>query len=268
MIEIRFRRLAGLLLGAGLGACYGVVSQYINAWNMPGLPLYQPPLGPAFNALLAVLLGALLGGIAAWPFASLRGVFTSVAVGSVLVQIAWYLDSPEVQTFNIAKLLTVLIFIFPIAGVLTVVIGAFRWLLNKLVEMKHDREPWPKPALLALLSLALLGGLGWLWAYPPQGRQVLTRMHAMLQAAQQAGPGGSYPAELTQVSTERFSSFGSGAAYQLDYETQNIDRFGIPRVGAGSWQESAVIAYFSSGWQVVCIYPAPDKAPECKDFVP
>ena len=46
----RHPRVFGLALGALLGLVYGLTSQTINRIILPGIPLYQPPLGPAGNA--------------------------------------------------------------------------------------------------------------------------------------------------------------------------------------------------------------------------
>ena len=40
-----YRRLTGLLFGAGLGLMFGLTSQLTNRILLPGIPLYQPPLG-------------------------------------------------------------------------------------------------------------------------------------------------------------------------------------------------------------------------------
>ena len=76
----KYRRLTGLLFGAGLGLMFGVTSQLTNRILLPGIPLYQPPLGPLGNILASVLAGALLGVLCAWPQSSINGTFIASAV--------------------------------------------------------------------------------------------------------------------------------------------------------------------------------------------
>ena len=80
-----YRRLTGLLFGAGLGLMFGLTSQLTNRILLPGIPLYQPPLGPLGNILASLLAGALLGVICAWPESSINGTFIASAVSAAVI---------------------------------------------------------------------------------------------------------------------------------------------------------------------------------------
>ena len=81
----KYRRLTGLLFGAALGLMFGLTSQLTNRILLPGIPLYQPPLGPLGNILAMLLAGALLGAICAWPESSINGTFIASAVSAAII---------------------------------------------------------------------------------------------------------------------------------------------------------------------------------------
>ena len=77
----RYRRMAGLLLGALMGLVFALVSQLGDWFALPGVPLYQPPFGLAGNIVMYTLGAASLGMLVAWPVSGIRGTFL-VAAGS------------------------------------------------------------------------------------------------------------------------------------------------------------------------------------------
>ena len=81
----KYRRLTGLLFGAALGLTFGLTSQLTNRILLPGIPLYQPPLGPLGNILASLLAGALLGAICAWPESSITGTFIASAFAAAVI---------------------------------------------------------------------------------------------------------------------------------------------------------------------------------------
>ena len=90
--ESATRRVFGLALGPLLGLVYGLTSQTINRIILPGIPMYQPPLGPAGNTLLIALPGAMLGLVAAWPPGSIRGTFAASTVAAALITFVSFLS--------------------------------------------------------------------------------------------------------------------------------------------------------------------------------
>ena len=82
MTEQRYRRAAGALIGIMFGFAYTLVSQLINRLALPGIPLYQPPLGPVGNILLGLLAGAGLGLLCAWPASGAKGILLGGAAAA------------------------------------------------------------------------------------------------------------------------------------------------------------------------------------------
>ena len=64
------------------GFGYALVSQLINRLALPGIPLYQPPLGPVGNIVLGLLAGAGLGLLCAWPASAAKGILLGGAAAA------------------------------------------------------------------------------------------------------------------------------------------------------------------------------------------
>jgi hypothetical protein len=58
----------------------------------------------------------------------------------------------------------------------------------------------------------------------------------------------------------------AGAAYTLQWDEDDTNRFAIPRPATSPFDQSTVIARFDNGWWLVCMFPRPEAAPECRDF--
>ena len=64
-----------------MGLAYSLVAQNINSLSLRGIPLYEPQPGKINTILITVLIGGLMGLIAAWPEDALPGVLLSAVVG-------------------------------------------------------------------------------------------------------------------------------------------------------------------------------------------
>ena len=114
--ENRFRRLRGVLLGIGLGLVYGLASQYVNTILLPGIPLYQPPLGAALNVALYAGLGFLLGLVTGWPESTPVGVVWGSILASIAVEITSYFTGDLDRNSAAAKFILLMFLFLPVAG--------------------------------------------------------------------------------------------------------------------------------------------------------
>jgi hypothetical protein len=259
-----YRRKTGLIMGAVIGLAYGAVSQGVNHVLLPGMALYQPPFGMAGNMFLAVLLGAIFGAASAWPEAGFKGVFLSSLLGAVAISIPTLLTgnmNPELWPM---KSVAVLLIFVPTGAVLAPFLIFFRWLVVYETEASFGPPTWQRTALGLGIILAA-GGLGLFGMYPEQGRQVLPRMQALIQAGVQSGGGESLPAPLRPEGVLYFQSQAQGA-YSLEWDSDPTNRFAIPRPATSPFDQSIAIAHFENGYLLVCMYPNLSAEPECRDF--
>ena len=73
------------------------------------------------------------------------------------------------------------------------------------------------------------------------------------------------PPALRDLENGPFLEKGQGA-YELAWERQRIERYRIPRPAKNFDYHSVVVARFRNGWNLVCLYVAPDIAPLCRGF--
>ena len=260
MTEHAFRRWTGGLLGAVLGLVYALSSQWLNRVLVPGVPLYQPPFGPFGNTVLSTSVGALLGLLAVWPERWYVGTFASAAVGTLLVQTAVALTASDTLR---AMPVTVCIFL-PVAAMLLPLVALVRWATDKQVLARLDRQPIWRRVLLPLLLIVLAGGVGALSLYPARAHQPLVRMNAIVQAAQQASESG-LPATFQVIDAPGYPERLRGS-YTLDWERENLSRFGIPRPLESEADQIAVLARFESGYAFACLFVPGEDAARCRGY--
>lgn len=255
----RYRRLVGAGLGASLGLVYILVSQGINVVFLPGIPLFQPPLGFWGNVALGALWGGLLGLICAWPYSTAIGVvlasITSISV-SVVRGLAG-IDEPLGRLLIIAVVLGV-----PTAFLMAPAMMALRWAINGLVDLRthptSSNERWRKPLiLLALVAVIALFSL-----YNAKARTLLARADDTLQAGLAAGSADELPEELKALRSGNFLASAS-QGYTLEWTESDLDRFIDLRPSSNYNDHSAVIVRFDNGQSMVCLYPGADTRPNC-----
>jgi hypothetical protein len=261
-----YRRNTGLILGAGLGFVYGMVSQSINRIFLPDVPLYQAPFGLPGNIILWTLIGALLGLVAALPDESVVGALYGGVTGAALLTL-FTLSTGRIErdTWTI-MVISVLFLFLPMVGAFTLIVAIQRWAVNKLVEAHLESEPAWVYLSLPILLMVLVGTIGTSSLMPPYARIMLTRTERMLQNGLSSMQESQLPEPLQR---ERVGGFLDNATnqYSLEWQNQNINRFAIPRPASNRpWEESAVIARFKNGWILVCIYAKSDAEPACKGF--
>jgi len=258
------RRTLGAAFGAAMGLVYSLVAQNLNTLVLPGIPVYQPPPGRFTSILLAVVLGGLLGLIAAWPEDAIPGVLYSALAGIGITSIYTMLlsEGGDNQVFG---MLIVFIFTFLPRAILFVPMSAMtRWAVSIWqAELQTVTFSVRKLALSLGLVLLLSGLVGLFSLYPRQGRDALVTTHALIQQAQKSTSVGGYPEEIKAV--YGFSQAGVGS-YTLRL-SDDPDRLPISRPIAGyNETEYAVLVRFENGFRFACVYVKPGASPICRAY--
>jgi len=259
----RCRRISGVILGAGVGLVLGVVSQSINPWVMPGLSFYQPPFGPMTNALVCLIVGALMGLASAWPQENVLGVILAGLVGGLMV-VAVTLTDP---LFNWSRgpgvAFTLLALMLPFAAASAPIAASLRWAANKQEDaFRAGHFLWSRVTAPLVLVLAAMG-VSLAMLYPPEARPALIHADAMVRAGRAAS---SLPALPAPLQTDSLSDFLQHARRPFTLEwTRKLDIYGsVVAPDADSSQQAAVVVRFDDGWSFVCVYLTPQAEPLCK----
>jgi hypothetical protein len=260
-----YRRLTGLVFGGVLGLAYGLVSQTINRAVMPGLPLYQPPLGPLGNTALGVAGGALLGVVAAWGEDSVVSTMLASAASAALIVGGSLLQARPTGNQLAAVVVNLVFLVLPFWGMLVPIIAALRWGVNKLVEGHRDRTRIGSRLRVPIALVLVVGLVGATSLYRAEARLLLTRTDALLRENQQAAVTDALAAPLAGPDAGPFIERGKGP-YTLAWELRGIEKYRIPRPGKNFDSHSVVVARFKNGWNLVCLYVAVGETPLCKGF--
>ena len=260
MTEQRYRRVAGALIGLMFGFGYALVSQLINRVALPGIPLYQPPLGPAGNILLGMLAGAGLGLLCAWPASAAKGIL----LGSVAAAVAVFGFTLLRMGAGASSTVVGLVLSAPMAWVGVLGMAVVRWLVDRQVEARRESAPLLRRLRLPLILTAVLGCAAVFVLYSADARLELRRTNDMIQAGQRARDAAALPAPLQASSVTAFPAGRS--PYTLEWTNVELDRFIELRPAASYDQQAAVIARFKNGLVLVCIYTAAKAAPSCGSY--
>jgi hypothetical protein len=260
-----YRRRAGIILGALTGLIFGLISQGVNPFLLPGIPLYQPPFGMIGNMLLAIGVGLLLVLLSAWMDASVPGVLLSAAVGALLMLVAAFITGRT--PLGMLPVTTIgLIFLWiPFTGMLIPVMGVIRTAINNLTDSRSSSEHAAARLWLPLVVVVAFGVLGATNVYSPAARAIITHNHKMLQQGLVASSMAAMPQPLLGPEMEDFSAHAS-QNYRLTWDDKNLNLYAIPRVGGPEYLMSVVIARFDNGWNVVCLYPNAESQPRCRSL--
>lgn len=265
MTKQTYRRWAGLILGALIGLAFGGVSQGVNPLLLPGIPLYQPPLGPIGNSLLALLIGMLLGLLCAWVEPSIPGILLSAGTGAALALIV-ATNTGRTPLFMLPATAIGIVFLWlPFTGMFFPVMALFRTAINKLTDSRKERLSLPAHGWLPLLLVVAAGALGYTLVLTSPARAVMAHNQQMLTAGLAAASADELPAPLRGKDVADFRSNAS-RDYQLAWENKNLTVYAIPRPAGPEHEISVVIARFDNGWNVVCLYPNPQTEPRCRSF--
>lgn len=260
-----YRRIFGLLLSTLLGLTFGLVSQGINRLVLPGVPLYQPPFGPAGNAAVATLIGATLGGVAAWPAGSLRGTFTASGLAAALIVIVNFAAARVTERGRAGMAMAAVFMLLPLVGLAAPLLGIFRWIVNRELEARQDfASAWYR-VRGPLALVIVLGAAGAFALYPGEARQELAVMNALLRSGLNATATAELPPPLQAAELTDFLA-QADASYILEWTRNDLNRFRIPRPGRNFDSHAVVVARFANGWRLACLFVAPGELPECRSW--
>jgi hypothetical protein len=258
--EQRYRRAAGALIGMLVGFGYALVSQLINRLALPGIPLYQPPLGPAGNILLGMLTGAGLGLLCAWPASPAKGILLSGAAAALAVFAFTLLRMGAGASSTVVGL----VLSAPMAWVGVLGMAIVRWLADRQVEARRESNPLLRRLRLPLMLTGVLALAAAFVLFSADARLELRGTNAMIQAGLRAQGVTTLPAPLQAPTVTKFPAGRS--PYTLEWTNVELDRFIGLRPAANYDKQAAVIARFRSGLVLVCIYTAPKATPSCGTY--
>ena len=259
----RFRRISGVIIGAGVGLVLGAVSQSIRSLTMPGLPFYQPPFGPAINALVCITAGTLMGMASAWPQETAPGVGLGSLVGALTVVAVTLGDRQLNWAASAGVLLALLLIMLPFAAASVPIALSLRWAANKQEDsFRAGYFMWSRVIAPLVLVLAA-AGLALTMLYPPEARPPLARTNELIQQGRASSGFQALPAPLQ---ADTLSDFPQHAhlPYTLEW-TRDLGPYGqVIDPNADASQQAAVVVRFDDGWSFVCLYPTPQAEPLCK----
>jgi hypothetical protein len=260
MTEQRYRRAAGALIGLMFGFGYALVSQLINRVALPGIPLYQPPLGPAGNILLGLLAGAGLGLICAWPASPAKGIL----LGGVTTAAAVFATTVLRMGAGASSTVVGLVLSAPMAWVSVLGMAVVRWLVDRQVEARRESAPLLRRLRLPLILTGVLALAATFVLYSADAKLELRRTHDMIQAGLAARDTAGLPAPLQ---APHVTGFPTGRSpYTLEWTNVELDRFIELRPASNYDKQAAVIARFKNGPMLVCIYTGPKATPSCGTY--
>lgn len=262
-LELR-RSVLGIVLGAALGLSYGIVGQLINRIALPGVHLYQPPLGPLGNSVLHGLVGAGLGFLSARPANPAPGIFLGSLAAAFAVFISTLLRVGRVIDTGGAVVTSVL-FSVPIAWLTVPIVALLRWTTDRLAELSRDHAPLAVRARVPLILILIMVVLATFELLPADARGQLRRADTLLQAGLQASSAAALPAPLRGPLVRGFPP-DTAKDYSLEWTTYDLDRFIQLRPPSSYDQHAAVIARFTGGYTLACLYPTARSEPNCGTY--
>ncbi len=256
------RRILGFLVGAAFGLAYSWVAQFINVWALPGIPLYEPPIGRVGSIVLTALVLGLLGLIVAWDLESLWGLLIAALTGVVLTSFQAYLNSGETQFF---KSIIVFVFTFMPRLVFFLPLGLFfRWLTGTLEDallISRGRLRRLAVAVFALVAVAVIGGRFSL--LPEEALISMQKAHGLLVESMSIEDRNALPPELLLV--DGFVEYAEGP-YTLEWSSE-ADRLPVTRPHVSlDTLESLVIYRFENGFVFGCVFTPPSYKTACANI--
>lgn len=258
------RRILGALFGAGIGLVYGLVAQSVNLIALPRLSIYQPPPGRLTSIAMVLILGSVLGFIAAWPEDAIPGILYSSLAGITIVSIYGLIADGGGSEAFIGGLLVFFLTFLPRAFLFLPLAILVRWILsiwqNELQTVEFSVR---KMALSLFLILLFAAGGGLLSLYPRQAREALRTMDDLIQVGMQSASEASLPDSLRPVDGFYSSARGS---YVLEV-SDDPDNFPIARLPT-SYNEVvyAVLARFENGYRFACVFIPDVPRPACGNY--
>ncbi len=260
----RKRRWHGLILGLISGLLFGLLSQGVNYLPLSGISLYQPPLGPLGNTLMFTAIGGILGAITCWAGGSVYGVLIGSLVAGLMLVTSALLTTNLSRNLG-PKVAGLIGFYLPFAASVVPLLSLLRIAVNQQRDYYEYRLlSWKRLRLPLFLGLIMVA-LGMAFLFPPEGQRSVARMNQMIRTGLQAGTPGALPQPLQDARVGPFLQEAT-AKFTLGLDNQNLIRYQIPYAPRAQWEPWVVVARFSSGWSLACLYISPDIEPFCKGY--
>ena len=256
----RKRRVIGFIVGLAFGAPYAWISQFINVWMLPGIPLFELPLGRMTMVVLTSLTMGILGMIVAWEEESFWGLLGGSFFIVLLSSMQAFIDAGSSQGVT-----SFFLFLFTFLPRLIIYLPLslmFRWAVNRFDHNTPGVSRGIGRPLLSLLALVILAVFaGRLSLLTVDARQSLQDANALvLQGMAAAENGTDLPEALVPV--DGFSAHARGA-YTLEW-SNDVDRLPVTRPVAGAGvTESLIIFRFRNTYQFGCAFTPPSHIPKC-----
>lgn len=251
------RRSMGILLGSVLGFTYSFVTQTVNYFVVPDLPLYSDG-----NLFFRILFGTLTGAFLGFLVNAFENGLVGTVVGSLLGTLAVVfvgLSRASSSSETIALVALTLVYTFiPITVLFLPLTALLRWAAGYyhhegVVTIGGMFSRWRNMrVILGLIALAIL--FGSFVIIPKEGRMLLAKMDEYVRSAQATGAenvptlfrplaevaqraSSSYSLEWTDDLTKYPFSLGSE-----DSPTQVSERLNV------------VFVRFESGEEIACVF--------------
>jgi hypothetical protein len=256
----RKRRIYGFMIGLLFGLPYSLVSEFINTWMLPGIPLFELPLGRAATVVLTTLFMGILGLIVSWDEESFWGLLGGSLFIVTLSSVQAFLNSGVSE--GVTSFFLFLFTFMPRLIIYLPLAFLFRWVLgnfDRFTSSSRGRMGSPLLALVALLVLAVLGGRFSILA--SEAHDALRDGNALVLEGMSAVENGTdLPDPLIVV--DGFSTRAKGP-YTLEWSS-DVDSLPVtrpmPQFGV---TESLIIFHFENGYQFGCAYTPPSHVPKC-----
>lgn len=256
----RKRRIYGAIIGFAFGMPYAIISGFINVWMLPGIPLFDLPLGRLATTVLTVFFMGTLGLIVAWEEESFWGLLGGSMFAVTLSSVQAYLNSGISE--GVTSFFLFLFTFLPRLIIYLPLAFFFRWVLgnfDRSESISRGRVGSPFLGLVLLLALAVIGGR--FATLAPEARQALQDGNALvLEGMASVEKGTDLPEPLTAV--DGFSTYAKGD-YTLEWSSA-VDNLPVTRPIAGfGVTESLIIVRFENDYQFGCVYTPPSRVPKC-----
>lgn len=254
------RRTYGLIIGLAFGIPYSVISQFINVWSLPGIPLYELPVGRVASVILTSLFMGMVGLMAAWDEESFWGLLASALLGVLASSLLAYINSGESQVVTSFFLS---LFTFMPRLILYLPLGIFfRWLVGILDTSGRAPSSGLMRLLKVTFSILIVAVIsGRFSQMSPEARKALQDMNALvLEGMAAVANGEEVPSPLIPV--DGFTTHAEGA-YTLEWSS-DADSLPVTRpIADFGVTESLVIVRFENDYQFGCVFTPPSPLPKC-----
>jgi hypothetical protein len=218
------------------------------------------------NILVCAVFAGLMVLICAWPQGTFLGVLIAAITTSVLVGLIGSFYGTQFSAQRVGGIFASLtVLLLPLIGLFGAVFTLLRWLVNKQVEYHADHASLLRRLVVPGLLLCLVAGISASALYPPEGRQRIQEMNALVQAGIQAPDAAGVPPAFAKFA----DSFKQRATsdYALQWLKSDLIEWRIGRPAEfQEWQLSIAVARFENGWMVACLFAPDERPPNCQAY--